>query len=374
METVNKQAISTQKWVLHADQQEDIILVGQLLVGRDPECDICIPDHRISRHHAKISVTESGVVVEDLGSANGTKINDQKISEPRLFQSGDKIKFHNMEFTAERLSVEKTDVLFLCSNDFEDIELKAQILVGRDAACEICIADHRISRMHAKITVGDKGPVVEDLNSINGTFVNGQKIKQPTQIVVGDRLRFHETEFRLEKLVDPDATIVCMNVVDPDATLFAGAIIKDTPIKTAEKNNPSVRAPIRESFEGQLKNDSTNNQEVKKLSAIQRQVNYGAKPQGNKISQLEVGMWVEFLGNRGKNEIYCLVSKGTSKDSSFSFMKQNGFKVVKKERKRIEFELSIKSFRILQKGPVLGAIPVFFKRAIMRTFDLSNSK
>ena len=207
--------------------------------------------------------------------------------------------------------------------------------------------------MHAKITVGDKGPVVEDLNSINGTFVNGQKIKQPTQIVVGDRLRFHETEFCLEKLVDPDATIVCMNVVDPDATLFAGAIIKDAPIKTAEKNNPSVRAPIRESFEGQLKNDSTNNQEVKKLSAIQRQVNYGAKPQDNKISQLEVGMWVEFLGNRGKNEIYCLVSKGTSKDSSFSFMKQNGFKVVKKERKR---PVSHYSFYQLVANPLTGIV------------------
>ena len=110
METLNKLPTSTQKWVLRLNHQDDIVLQGQLIVGRDFECDICIPDHRISRQHAKITVTPRGLVVEDLGSANGTTVNDQKISKPTLFLSGDKIKFHIMEFIAELISPVKQEL------------------------------------------------------------------------------------------------------------------------------------------------------------------------------------------------------------------------------------------------------------------------
>jgi|GEM_PF-4436116 len=374
METLIKLPTGTQKWVLRSNHQDDIVLQGQLFVGRDSECDICIPDHRISRQHAKISVTQLGLVVEDLGSANGTSVNDQKISKPTLFQSGDKIKFHNMEFIAEFISPAKNEILFLRSENYPDKELQGQLFVGRDPECDVCIPDHRVSRKHAKITVTQLGAFVEDLNSINGTYVNDQKIDRATQVNSGDCLRFHENEFRIDKDIDPDATFICINVADPDATMCAGAIIKDSQANISKKinNNPAYAA--KDNASRQNPRHEINRNENKKMSAIQRQVNGGSNQQGDLATQLELGMWVEFLDKRGKNETYCLISTGTQKDPSYSFIKRYGFTVVKKERKRIDLELSKKSFRILKKGPIFGAISSFIKGAIIRALHPSTTK
>lgn len=48
-------------------------------IGRDPTCDICLDNAGISRQHARIERTPGGYVLEDLGSANGTFLNDQPV-------------------------------------------------------------------------------------------------------------------------------------------------------------------------------------------------------------------------------------------------------------------------------------------------------
>ena len=48
--------------------------------------------------------------------------------------------------------------------------------IGRDAACDIVLDDGAVSRQHARIEVGADGPEIRDLNSTNGTFVNGEPI------------------------------------------------------------------------------------------------------------------------------------------------------------------------------------------------------
>jgi predicted component of type VI protein secretion system len=48
-------------------------------IGRDPTCDICLDNTGISRQHARIQRTPGGYVVEDLGSANGTFLNEQPV-------------------------------------------------------------------------------------------------------------------------------------------------------------------------------------------------------------------------------------------------------------------------------------------------------
>jgi len=50
-------------------------------IGRDPLCDICLDNAGISRHHARIERTPGGYTVEDLGSANGTFLNEQPVKK-----------------------------------------------------------------------------------------------------------------------------------------------------------------------------------------------------------------------------------------------------------------------------------------------------
>lgn len=63
-----------------------------LVVGRDASCDIIISDRQISRYHARISPTEDGVLLEDLGSKNGTYYNGALLTEPAILADGDLIQ------------------------------------------------------------------------------------------------------------------------------------------------------------------------------------------------------------------------------------------------------------------------------------------
>jgi pSer/pThr/pTyr-binding forkhead associated (FHA) protein len=63
-----------------------------LIIGRDPMSDIIINDPEVSRQHARISETEDGFQIEDLGSTNGTFVEGQRLkSEPVPLKPGQSI-------------------------------------------------------------------------------------------------------------------------------------------------------------------------------------------------------------------------------------------------------------------------------------------
>ena len=61
-----------------------------VVLGRDAGCDIPIDDPSTSRRHARISPSDAGYVVEDLGSKNGTLVNDVAC-KPIPLRSGDRV-------------------------------------------------------------------------------------------------------------------------------------------------------------------------------------------------------------------------------------------------------------------------------------------
>src|SRR5262249_39111191 len=67
----------------------------EIVVGRGEESDIRISDNSISRRHARLEPTEQGVFVQDLGSTNGTFVNDQAIDGARLLHDGDYLRIGN---------------------------------------------------------------------------------------------------------------------------------------------------------------------------------------------------------------------------------------------------------------------------------------
>ncbi len=55
---------------------------------------------------------------------------------------------------------------------------KSEIAIGRDAACDLCIDNLAASSRHARVFKGpDDKYIIEDLNSTNGTMVNGKDVK-----------------------------------------------------------------------------------------------------------------------------------------------------------------------------------------------------
>ncbi len=68
------------------------------------------------------------------------------------------------------------------------IPLKSsQITIGRESTCDVVLADSSSSGMHAEITISDKGYLLRDLGSSNGTFVNGKQISE-AYIYSGDTI------------------------------------------------------------------------------------------------------------------------------------------------------------------------------------------
>lgn len=60
-----------------------------IVLGREPTCDVVISDRQISRYHARLTPTAEGVILEDLGSKNGTHHNGTSLTAPVVLQDGD---------------------------------------------------------------------------------------------------------------------------------------------------------------------------------------------------------------------------------------------------------------------------------------------
>ena len=76
-------------------------------------------------------------------------------------------------------------------------------IIGRSPTNTVYVRDKNVSRVHCQITVTDRGPVVRDLQSTNGTFVNGQHVTEKP-LNPGDEVRIGLTNFRIEEVPEED--------------------------------------------------------------------------------------------------------------------------------------------------------------------------
>jgi pSer/pThr/pTyr-binding forkhead associated (FHA) protein len=72
---------------------------GKLYLGRSPECELAISDPAVSRRHARLWVSPTQIVIEDLGSQNGVHVNGTRIQGPCELHAGDTLRIcsHEMQ-------------------------------------------------------------------------------------------------------------------------------------------------------------------------------------------------------------------------------------------------------------------------------------
>jgi len=70
----------------------------ELVLGRALECDLAIVSPHVSRQHARLSLADDQLYVEDLGSSNGTVINGKKIEGRQPLRHEDELRFHDIIF------------------------------------------------------------------------------------------------------------------------------------------------------------------------------------------------------------------------------------------------------------------------------------
>ena len=72
-------------------------------IGRGSMNEIVIQDNQSSRQHAWIKAEGEEFVIFDVGSANGTFVNDEQVEAPRRLQNGDVVRFGDAEFVFTRV-------------------------------------------------------------------------------------------------------------------------------------------------------------------------------------------------------------------------------------------------------------------------------
>jgi hypothetical protein len=74
---------------------------GDLVLGRGDRAEIRLEDPFASSRHARVFLQGNAVVVEDLGSTNGTYLNEEVLQTPRPLHPGDRVRIGDSEFTFE---------------------------------------------------------------------------------------------------------------------------------------------------------------------------------------------------------------------------------------------------------------------------------
>jgi EmrB/QacA subfamily drug resistance transporter len=221
------------------DQGRMFALGEDTVLGRDETADIVLadPSGELSRRHARIGLSGGTVVVEDLGSTNGTLLNGERISGSQPLRAGDQLEIgkYTLEFGSQ-LEVDTTRVRPVLDRQpsssqgaqppgerqptFAPTGSEGELMIlsgpgagsaapvignsatiGREPECDLQVLDSEVSRLHAKVTVRDGVATIDDLHSSNGTYVNGERILASATLAPGDRIQIGEATIELSSPV-----------------------------------------------------------------------------------------------------------------------------------------------------------------------------
>jgi pSer/pThr/pTyr-binding forkhead associated (FHA) protein len=205
--------------------REHPIRPGVNVVGR--EGDVMIVDGKVSRRHAQITSDNGNLVIEDLESTNGTKVDGNKLGpgDKVTLNGGETVSFGGIELklsmpgakggnTTQVFSSNKTAAITaapkvevppakLVGEGKEFPLRKGTNSFGRKADNDIQITDPYVSGKHGLVEIADDGLFVTDIGSTNGTMLNDAKLSpnMRTAITEEDVIRLGSMEFRIK--LDP---------------------------------------------------------------------------------------------------------------------------------------------------------------------------
>ncbi|MBV8431879.1 MAG: FHA domain-containing protein [Solirubrobacterales bacterium] len=181
-----------------SDRGTVLTVGGELMLGRvapTPEGRLG-GDPEMSRRHARIWREADGrLQIEDLGSGNGTFVNGARIDTPRPLNVGDVIRLGRTELKVTQPARDWSLVITAGNAEGREIVLGDELIIGRAATGDGRLGDDpKLSRRHARIARDPAGQfTIEDLDSANGTFVNGVRLHTRRVLNAGDSVEVGAT-------------------------------------------------------------------------------------------------------------------------------------------------------------------------------------
>ena len=185
-------SFASREYELRAEEKTSIV------IGRDGrKCQIIASGNTISRQHAQISTSVDGkggcqFHLDDLQSTNGTYVNAVKIKEKITLRDNDIIGLGSANIPHLCFQVSSRKHIILSSQ----LEPKSYWIIGRSNDNDISIPFEPVVSAYHAILYNQKGSLkIQDNNSLNGTWVNGLKIKSakisPQDTVIIGSTYFH---------------------------------------------------------------------------------------------------------------------------------------------------------------------------------------
>jgi ABC transport system ATP-binding/permease protein len=195
-----------------------------VIVGRDVRADLRVLHPAISRAHMILRCVDGQWTAIDNESLNGMFVGKERVMTTPV-RDGMTINLGNRE--GPRLSLE----LGPPPDERPTVETKRParpITIGRAADNDIGISDALASRHHARLVATPSGMQIQDANSVNGTFVNGERIKtkalNENDVVTIGNLDFVFADGDLVRRADPATTAGGLEARDVVLTLDDGDI------------------------------------------------------------------------------------------------------------------------------------------------------
>ena len=188
------------------------------LIGSRAGCKLRLDHPLVSPVHAALVNDGVDVYAVDLVSSRGTKLNDLRMEyerlkdgdvltiEPWAFRVGLRGQGSSADTPSRGLALEFAPSIVALEHMDSGRVLKPHrrvCTIGRRSACDIQVDDTGVSRAHALLFTQSDHPVIVDLLSSNGTFVNDEPAPFRS-LADGDVVRVGETQFRV-RIVVPTA-------------------------------------------------------------------------------------------------------------------------------------------------------------------------
>ena len=212
---------------------------SQYRVGRDPQSDIVVSDSRVSWKHAVLRADGNCWLLEDDGSTNGTFLGTRRVGRVEITQNCVLRLGHPDDGPVMMLAVTRpTSVPASPGQSSVDRRpttvMRAptrRLRIGRAPGNDLVVPDLSVSREHAELrNLGSGRYEIADLGSHNGTFVNGQRIGQPTTVTEQDLIGIGRASFRLvgdelrEFIDEGDVSLVAQDLT---VRLSSGKVLLD---------------------------------------------------------------------------------------------------------------------------------------------------
>ena len=182
-------------------------------IGKGEANDIVIDADGVNGFHADVRVEGDSVSITDVKTKTGTLVNGARIMETTPLSVGDVINIGGVELeVVEDAAESKTLVLsgtalleagagcwsLVADSGPEKgqvIPVTDRIEIGRALECDISILEPALSRKHAEVEPLGPNLVLRDLGSVNGTYVNAEKIEDEVTLKDSDVVQFGKIRF-----------------------------------------------------------------------------------------------------------------------------------------------------------------------------------